>query len=311
MKYALECSIDSLTKIEEEFEIRYENKKYILTPNEKGFIVKIKIIKDIEEPEKFYSEISPGKGESVATFTIRSDTEIHNELISDFQYLESQISFGGNYTKIHWEDPKTEYIPESKEEREKLKILSVERRSGGYPVEPILLREEDFKWFIETKEHYEELSVLKAFFCNGRTEFHDYNYINAFYNFYFIIEDLYGNGNTRNSLILKSFKESEELKGHINWVMENHIKTDARHFKNITNFLSDMGKTPVIDDIIEFLVLTRGRLHHFTRKSTLKIGTPFNQRQYESVAYLSMGLDYRGIIQRILEKNRELGIAKD
>lgn len=311
MKYALECSVDSLTKIEEEYEIGYENKKYILTPNEKGFIAKIQIIRDIEEPEKFYSEIGPGKGESVATFNIRSDPEIHNELVSDLQYLESQISFGGNYTKIHWEDPKIDYIPESKEEREKSKIISIERTSSGYPVRRILLREETFKGFIEDKEHYEGLSVLKAFYCNGDNEFRHYNYINAFYNFYFIIEDLYGDGNTRNRLILKSFKESDELKGHINWVIENYFKTDARHFRNITNFLNDMGKTLDIEDIIEFLVLTRGRLHHFSRKSTLKIGTPFNQRQYESVAFLGMGLAYRGILQRILEINRERGIARD
>lgn len=311
MKYSLECDVDSLTSIERDYEINYEDKKYFLYPNERGFIGKIRIEKDVKEPEKFISEIGPGQGESKATIIIRSDPVIVEELRSDLQYLETQISFGGNYTKIHWEDPKTEYIPESEEEKEQLKIRAFERKSEGYPITPVLLRDEDFKFFIETKEHYDELTVLKAFYCNGRNDFHNYNYINAFYNYYFVIEDLYGEGNTKNNLIMKSFKESDELIGHIEWVIENHIKNDERHLKNLTDFLDDMGKTIDVNDIIEFLVLTRGRLHHFSRKSTLKIGTPFNQRQYESIAFLAMGLAVRGILQRILKINRELGIAKD
>jgi len=309
MRFAIECSIDSLMLIEKEFHLQLGDAEYYLIPNKNGFISSIKITKKVDNPEKFYSEVLSGTGGSKLTINIRAEKEFVEKLRSEMQYLEASLSFDGPHTQIHWESPKQEWIPENDEEKSKLKIFKIEFKKE-YPVKPKILTEEIFYSIIINRNNYDELTVLKAFYNDGIKFFKEFKYINAFYNFYFIIEDIYGGANTQNRLIIKSYKESENLKEHIKWIMDNYIKNNERHHTKLKEFLKDMGKTDSIEDIIEFLVLTRGRLHHFSRKSTLKIGTPLNQSDYESVAFLAMGIALRALLNEILEINKTIGIAK-
>lgn len=309
MKYALECKVDSLHLIQKEIKYNKNDKEYILKPNTKGFIQSIKIIKTISNPESFFSEIIEGKGDSKLTINIKADEDVFNELKFEFQYLESSLAFGSAPIKIHWESPTQEWIAENKEEREKLKVFKTEVQRG-YPIKPVFIEEEDIISFIDNKKDYEELTVLKTFYNNGGDFFRNFRYINAFYNFYYVIEDVYGGGKTQNRAIMNSYKKSRELKEHIKWVRDNYIDTSPKHKKNLDVFLKDMNKTDSVNDIIEFLVLTRGRLHHYSRKSTIKIGTPLNRLEYETVAFFMLGLAFRAILQEILNINKKLGIAK-
>jgi hypothetical protein len=42
------------------------------------------------------------------------------------------------------------------------------------------------------------------------------------------------------------------------------------------------------EGIISLIVQVRGNLHHYSQKSSKKKGTPFNQRDFETMAYLLM-----------------------
>lgn len=189
-----------------------------------------------------------------------------------------------------------------------MNVLGISRERK-YPVKITELNETYFIDIIKSRLNYNKLTILKAFYNDGDRFFREFKFINAYYNFYFVIEDLYGDGNTSNRLILKSFIESTDLRQFTEWVRDNHILNHDKHSKNLVKFLEDMGKTTSTDDILEFIVNTRGRLHHFSRKSSIKIGTPFNQREYETVAFLVMGMALRAILQEVYYINKELGIA--
>ena len=294
---------DSLVRITGVYNFKLGDKEYSIIPNEQGFISHFIIVKKIQNPEEFYSELSPGKEDSKLTINIKSGIGVVDELKSDFQYLESSIAFMGSYTKIRWENPIQEWIPETEEEKSKLKIIKLEHKKIGYPQSALILPENDFKEMILDKPKYDSLTILQAFYNDSNNFYNDFKYINAFYNYYFVIEDIYGGNNTQNRLIKKSFKNSTDLKNNIKWVIDTRIKPHKKHNNNITNFLKDMNLTDTVDDIIDFLIDTRGRLHHFSRKSTLKIGTPFNQSDYESVAYLASGIALRSILGEILKIN--------
>lgn len=309
MKYKLECKVDSLTKISNEINFEIKNKEYLFKPDRNGFLSSISISINVENPDDFLTKLIPhahGKGRH--RIEIKSDQQTTQKLQEEMQYLEATIMFGGSSTKIHWEDPEREWIPENDEDRKKINVLKLtyERK---YLEKIIELDEEFLKGIIESRSDYDELTVLKAFFNDGTKLFHEFKYINAFCNFYFILEDLYGNGNTVNRLIMRSFKESADLREFLEWARDTQISKDEKHLKSLINFLEDIGRTTSTNDIIEFLVETRGRLHHFSRKSTLKIGTPFNQRDYEAIASFVMGIALRAILQEVYYINKELGIA--
>jgi len=303
MQYSLGYPADSLVRITGVYNFKMGDKEYSIIPNEQGFISHFKIVKKIQNPEEFYSEISPGKGDSKLTISIKSGIGVVDELKSDFQYLESSIAFMGSFTKIRWENPIQEWIPETEEEKSKLKIIKFEHKKIGCLKSISILPEKDFKEMILDKLKYDSLTILQAFYNDGKNFYDDFKYINAFYNFYFVIEDIYGGNNTLNRLIKKSFKNSTDMRNNIKWVMDTQIKPHKKHNNNITNFLKDMNLTYTVDDIIDFLVDTRGRLHHFSSKSTLKIGTPFNQSDYESVAFLASGIALRAVLGEILKIN--------
>lgn len=305
MKYSWECKVDSKTHIGNTISTVVGNKEYTLTSNEKGMLSSIKIITKVDDPENFYSQIEKGDGKAVAKITIEADYTIFNDLKSDFQYIESALSFLGNLRRIYWEEPKQEWIPETKEEESRLKVSAVSFRREGYPDDPRRLTKRAFESIIRTKNKFDCLTTLKAFYREGDRFFKGFQYINAFYNFYFILEDLYGGGKTKNKQIEENFRSSAELREIINWVMKKHIDAHKKHSKNISESLKERNLKNTADDIMKLLVRTRGRVHHYTSKSTLRQATPLAQRDFESMAFLTMGIALMSILRQIVKINQQ------
>ncbi len=136
-------------------------------------------------------------------------------------------------------------------------------------------------------------------------EFNSFRYINAFYNFYFVIEDLYGKGKTKNFGIEKEFKKNKTFRDLVEWMINND-KISGRHKRNIKSFLLEEHKSYNVDGIIELIIKVRGNLHHFSSKSSKHTGTPLNNKDFESMAFLLLGLSYRSILQKIYERNKDI-----
>jgi len=310
MKYRLGCNVESLVKIQKTVTFVLNEKEYIFKPNRYGFLSSIEILTKVENPEEFFAKIIPhaiGKGHH--KLEIKSDEEITQILQEEMQYLEATLMFGGSRTKIKWEDPERGWVPENEEDKKKINVLGISYERG-YPKKITEIDEEYLKEIIKNRDDYDKLTMLKAFYNDGDRFFVEFKYINAIYNFYFVIEDLYGDGNTSNRLIMRSFKESTNLREFVEWARDEQILSHKKHSKQLISFLEDMGKTTSTDDIIEFLVNTRGRLHHFSRKSTLKIGTPFNQGDYETVAFFVKAIALRAILQEIYYIKKSLGRSR-
>lgn len=304
MKYSMESRVDSKVLIGNTVNVVEGNKEYILTPNKDGMLASIKIITKVDNPEKIYSKIEEGNERVKAKITVETDETIVSDLRSDFQYIESTLAFGGNLRRIFWEEAKQEWIPETEEERSKLKVFALSL-NRGYPNKPVTLTKKDFVQIIRDKSKYDCLTTLKSFYREGDHFFRRFQYVNAFYNFYFIIEDLFGGGKTKNKQIEESFKSSVELKETIKWVINTQIKTHERHSKNISRLLREGNLQNTMEGIIKLLIRMRGRVHHYTSKSSRKQATPLTQRDFESIAFLAMGIALMSILKEILKINRK------
>ena len=305
MKYSLECSVDGKVMIGETIEIAKGTKNFVLIPNKQGWLSSIKIIVKVAEPEKFHPRIEPGDGRVKAKIIIERDPELRQELIREFQELESILSFDthGCLKSIRWDEPKEEVIPETDEDKARVSVSGFQFKKN-YPDYAAKLDQKTFEGIVQSKHLYVSLMVPKAFYNKGVNEFHLRRYINAFYNFYFVLEDLYGQGKTRNKDIANAFKNSTEFKESFVWVIKNHIDQNKRHRANIQKFCAEEKVAYDVDGIIELLQKVRGNLHHYSGKSSKHLGSPFNHEDFESIAFLTMGLAVRAILQRILEINR-------
>ncbi len=302
MKFSIECKVESRIELPSKIIIKEEEKEYIFIPDRKKLLSSIKIVTIVKNQEKFYSIIKHTPDEKVKHhMTIKKDSALFNSLIKEFQELESILAFNGNLKRIYWDEPKEELVCETQEEKQKVQVFGT-RFTKNYP-DPIRVMEDNtLKNIIKTKDKYSSLTIPKAFWREANNDFKAFRYINSFFNFYFILEGLYGNRKTRNNAVEKEFLDSKEFCDFVNWMIES-TKKEPRHLAKINQMLKLRNKKLDIEGIIHLLVSIRGDLHHFTDNPNKKQGTPFDHAEFETITWVSLGLATRAILQKILEIN--------
>jgi len=297
VKYSLECEVISNILIGQVVCFVKDEKEFIFSPNKNGILNKIKICKKIYDTDKFYSEISTES--SPIKITMKEDPVVRDEMVSDFQYLEGSLGFVTQLTKIFWNEPITEWIPETDEERNKLKVFSAEfRRENSHP--PTKLNPNVLENMLRNERIRSSLTILMSFYREGKVFFDRLEFINAFYDFYFILEDLFGKESSRNQEVKKNFKTSTELQQTINWVLTEVISSNDKHRKEIMGLLEQKNLECNAEGIIILLVEMRGHLHHFSGKSAMKQKpSPLLQQNYEGLAFLTMAIAMQSILNEM------------
>ena len=305
MKYSMECEVDSTIILDEDIRYYENGKEFILIPGENKLLSVIKIIVDVPNPSLFYSNVESCPENRMHSIIINRDNQIYKESIDEFQQIESILAFSTqSLRKIYWENPIEELMPETEKEKEKLSVIGT-NWGMSYHKKYTPLNENAFTEMMENRNKYADLAIPKAFFREGVNDFESFRFINAFYNFYFIIEDLYGGGKSKNKDVEKELKKSNEFKSFVQWMIDDLHNDKKKHFNNICNYLNLYNKNFDVDGLIFTIVKMRGQLHHYSGKSTQVHGTPFNQNDFESIAYLSLGLAARAIPHKILEINTQ------
>lgn len=305
MRFALECTVDAKIKIGKEIRVVKHPYEYVLTPDKHGWLSSIMISAKVTNPHRFSARIEPGEEPSKAKITIEGDRGLYERIINEFQELESIISFKslGSLRSIDWYSPKEYLIPETREEVASVDIGSFQI-AWKYPEQPVNLTEQAFHELVHAKDSYSSLRVVKAFFREGINEFDKLRYINAFYNFFFVLEDLYGGGKSGMGAIITAFKRSPEFRESVQWVLSNHVDEHERHRTAIQNLCSQQNLPYTTDGLIELLRKVRNNLHHYSAGDTKDFWTPFKQKDFESITFFTLGLAMHGIALR------EVGISK-
>jgi len=305
MKYSIECEVDSKIKLEKSITIKHENKEYKFIPDEKGMLVSIRITAPVSNPTNFYSVIKDTPDDiAKKQIIINRDIEFSGQIIREFQQLESFLAFRTNLDRIFWNKPKDEIICETEEEKEKTNVFRYSYQKN-YP-DPIYAVDETFLMeLIKYKNNFSALVNPMAFFREGVNDFKEFRYINSFFNLYFVLEGLYGNGKTKNYDIAREFENSDEFKSIINSVIKS-IRKEHKHWTKLDEMTKFRSKRIDAEGIIHLLISTRGELHHFTNNPDRKKGgTPFDHEEFESIAFLSLLLAVRAIASQMIGINLE------
>jgi len=214
------------------------------------------------------------------------ESPYYNDIMSLLQTVESFGHFWFKVKKIDWGFPKREWIPENDEEKKQIRVLNI-NFTKEYDKTPIEMTPEILSGIITSLDKLNYLIIPMAFVREGRNDYESFRYINAFFNFYFYLEDLYGKGKTKNDLVEKEFMKSTYIK----YALDKTISTfSKRHTDNLKKFLEIENFKFDNEGIIKLIVKVRGNLHHFSQKSSKLKGHPFNQNDFETMAYLLMCL---------------------
>jgi len=307
MRYRLTAKLEGQLFVTEAFAIERDGLLIEFIAGDNGQIQELAISLRVPDykVEMFASGIGPGRGESVATYTIGGDRELYDHLVSELQSLESNLAFAsGSVKRIHWDTPHQQFIAETPEEEELIAFTEFSS-SRSYPEPHALFSPVDLIRLISKFPAYESLRVPMAFWREGDNYFTTFQYVLAFYQYYFIIEDFYAGGKTSQSTVLKEFAKSEEFRELANTSI-NELFKEPRHRQALEQLFAQEACTVSATGLQKLLFKVRGSLHHFSSKSSKTRGTPFNQSEFESIALLTMHLTTAAIGYRIAAIDRQI-----
>ncbi len=238
MKLEMKCKVDSNTQILEEIKIYRPERTYIFHPNENYLIDMITIVSNVPRPEEFYSEykLTPGQ-KTRAQIIIGKDEEFYDSIIREFQEIESMMSPLFGMKKVYWESAEYNVIPETEEEILNTKVTGWNSKYSSRP-DIARIDKQILERMLDDRTKCQKLIDPMSFYREGTLDLDSRRFINAFYNFYFVIEGLYGNQKTKNKAIENEFKTSKGLTKAIEIVINDPTMLDAQMRNTITNLLT-------------------------------------------------------------------------
>ena len=144
--------------------------------------------------------------------------------------------------------------------------------------------------------HAQTLTVIESFWREGQNDWLAGKFINGFFNFYFVLEGLYGNRNTQTRLVQKAFKISPELIANIDAFLAEDHPDEA--LTQLIKMFEVGNRLPTPEEVIDMLVSTRGKLHHFQNNPNRPQGSPLTHDDYHGICYLALCLAHKALLSR-------------
>ena len=184
---------------------------------------------------------------------------------------------------IEIDNPKIEWIPENEQEKKKLQLFGtgpISYSKSQLPARP-LAHDILIGALIASKETNESRSIEIPlnFYRKGTHDIFERRYIEAIYDFYFVLETLYGDGKFKKKALIEKFTQAKELRNSIQKALDapdHEIIAD----KNLSQIYTQKIASKSIDEIISHIVELRGFLHHHTIKNK-RIWHPDNHKEYK------------------------------
>ncbi len=282
MKYLIEADVEGEIALQETTSILHREREYIFHRDDRGFLTKITIFAPAPDPSRFYTEFRIGENPGI---TLGSDRGLRTELLSDLQQIEGLLAFRFKVSRIRWDTARSESVAETEEERG-LGAYSLQMTRSIPDWRAGELTAQAAEKLTERIVDHPELTVPLSFWREGNNDLHSFRFINAFFNFYFVLEGHYANGKTGNDEVQRQFMRSDQLKGIVSRILPAHLNNGVTP-NALMEALERSRLDSSVNGVITLLIKTRGEVHHYSERSTRLQGNPLNQENYAAVAFLA------------------------
>jgi hypothetical protein len=263
MKCKYQFQVLGKIKISDYKPINVRGKTYELDVNAYGVITHISVTVLLNNTQ-YHPRILPSQEEGVKLLIIINDGPYIELVKKELRIVEGLLSLYG-LTSIDLNSPYREWIPETEEERKELQLFNyqekiVEVDDSEIPVSPFDLIARSF---IGADRGF-EIEIPLNFFRKGQIDFNEGRYIEAIYDFYFLLESLYANGQFREKSVITAFEKSAELTGAIRTVLQDSDCLSME--RDVWNDIVLLYGNKSMREVLEEIVKLRGFLHHHTLK---------------------------------------------
>ncbi len=299
MKFSLECDVGgSYTKVEQ-FKAVCNGKEYEFTPDENGFLSKIKITATAERPEDFIVKFTPNEDNDGKTLSFEYDGRQINEILTgDFQYLEGMFAWRGNISRINWQSATLEYLPETDEEKTRIATELLKIEALPNTTEFQFTAEQIAQFLLRRNFHGKLFNQFFSFYRQGQNYLREERFISAFLCFYLFLEGAYAKeGHWKNFRVKNDFLASPEFQQFIQETINGHLPPTGGLTWSINKMLAELkdakgNPTPKAlnaEGIASLLISTRGSLFHFRLEEGLDQPVRVDS-DYEAIATVAYSL---------------------
>jgi len=288
MKFQLECEVDSLMKLPQPVLAEWDGKQLMFTANDQGYLARVTITAPVKDPSAIRTSAANDPRNKTLVVTVSSELGLTEELLLDLQAVESTFGYFFNLRRISWRFAKVNIICEAPEEEAQVGVTNWLLKTEILDI-PTEFDADRFHAALDGALKARDLASTMAFYREGLNDLRDLRYINAFFNFYFVLEGMYSGGKWKTDAVKSEFKKSKILGDAINRAIQKGIPRPWRLDRpDVLKMLDRVHKKLDVDGIVHLLVHTRGDLHHFAKDSKTLKTSPLSQDEYESLSRFSM-----------------------
>lgn len=163
---------------------------------------------------------------------------------------------------IDVENSKSSWQPETEDEKRSTSIFGASMSKQSIEDEPP--REFPLDMLIRSlvsRERLVEYEIPFEFYRRGAEDIYRERYIEAIYDFYFVLEYLWGNGKFRKREVVSQFMASPQAVASVEFARNNPPAAVASHKSDLELYRSSYYEK-TIEEIFEQIVDLRGFLHH-------------------------------------------------
>ena len=263
MKCIYSYEVKSAFLLEESFEVESSGLKFQFHSDNKR-LTRLIIVASGVDFKGAYGGRSIDEETGLPVFTIPNDP-VFEKITSEAKLLKSALSVW-NVFDIVLEYPDREWVPESEEEKAQMTSFgSSMQLTPREKLEPnhgdmFLLRDTVFR-----RDEFRELEIPLEFFRRGTEDMYYLRFVEAYIDFYFVIEYLWGNGKFKKHGIVNEFLKNEEackfasICTSMTPIFLRGNKKDTECFERLYG-----EKTP--KEVFERIVKLRGEFHHQSPK---------------------------------------------
>lgn len=296
MRYRLTAEVRGRVKLDSTTQIDDDGIRYIYVSTA-GALTAI-TVETVVDPQAFRSEIRPATTEEPVTFELFSDSEVHDRLLRTLQEIEAHLALSvhGALEAVDWQTVVSERVPETAAEEELVPVRSSQHHLEHERRETTITPD-NLAQLTVRKRDFGDLVGLKTFWREANNEYLNLRYIQAFYNFFFILEGLFAAGKSGERQVTAALQSSTELRDYTERTLV-HARADQRHWDAINDHCQEYGCTRDVPGILELLVKVRGTLHHFAPEGPRSRVHPFAQADFQTIAWLALGLSTNALLMR-------------
>jgi hypothetical protein len=280
---------------------------YEFRSGEDGFVAELIVTKRINGSYRLPT-ITPAKSDDVPMHINIEGNGLDLTTIHDVKALQNILSFFG----LHRIDTKyfnTEWIPENEEERSKVRLFSFKPSRASLEAGTEVVPLELIATCVAASESLlkQEVLIPMSFYRKGREDFYGENYLDACYDFYFMLETLFADGKFKTLGVKEAFSKSEILQSAISRTITNLQFSTPLKFKYPMKYKEVIEGKSVLD-ISNWLVDFRGDIHHHSLKTNRWNPDSYDNFKFEAdlMQYIAHNVANDLTAREIFSKNFDL-----